>query len=243
MINLLKLQFYKLKHSKPFILVSLITIGGELLNVLINGTITGKRAFASSVLDIALIMVLGSIFAGLFIGTDFVNRTINQEITAGNSRLSVFFSKVFVLFIATEILMLIYPITSSIINTTLNGWGETFNISTLVYILRTVIIRMVLDARCLSLWIFFAFLFKDVAKTMGVSMLTFVLGVFLLTSISQKSVIIKNIYDLTVHSQARVIVNNVLTSNQLINIFVSNFIVIFVLLGTSYLLFRKVELK
>lgn len=102
---------------------------------------------------------------------------------------------------------------------------------------------MVLDARCLSLWIFFAFLFKDVAKTMGVSILTFVLGVSLLASLSQKSVIIKNIYDLTVHSQARVIINDALTSNQLNNILGSNFIVIFVLLGTSYLLFRKVELK
>ncbi|SFB39036.1 ABC transporter permease [Clostridium frigidicarnis] len=243
MINLLKLEFYKLKHSKPFILILLITIGAELVIVLNNGSITGKKAFTYSISDIATIMVLSAIFAGLSIGTDFVNRTINQEITAGNSRLSVFFSKAIVLFIATEIIMLLYPITSIIINTILNGWGEVFNTSTAIYILRTVFLRMILDVSCSSLWIFFAFLFKDVAKTMGVSILTFVLGVSLLASLSQKSVIIKNIYDLTVHSQARVIINDALTSNQLNNILVSNFIVIFVLLGTSYLLFRKVELK
>lgn len=243
MINLLKLEFYKLKHSKPFILISLIIIVGELSNVLKSGSITGKRAFTGGILDIATIMLLGSIFAGLFIGTDFVNRTINQEVTAGNSRLSIFFSKVIILFISIEILMLIYPITAVIVNTSLNGWGEPVTISTVIYILRTVFLRMILDVSCLGLWMFFAFLFRDVTKTMGVSILTLALGFPLLALPSQKSVIIKNIYNLTVHSQARVIINDVLTSNQLISIFVSNFIVIFVLLGASYLLFRKVELK
>ena len=102
---------------------------------------------------------------------------------------------------------------------------------------------MILDISCLSLWIFFAFLFKDVAKTMGASILTCILGSTILLSLSEKSALIKVIYNFTVHCQARIIVNKVLTFNQVSGILISNLIVIIILLGASYLAFRKVELK
>ena len=79
-------------------------------------------------------MLLGSIFAGIFVGTDFMNRTINRQIEFGHSRLNILISKGIVLFLATEIIMLLYPISSVIVNTTLNGWGEAFTITT-IYIL------------------------------------------------------------------------------------------------------------
>ncbi|SFD15330.1 ABC transporter permease [Clostridium uliginosum] len=243
MINLLKLEIYKLKHSKSFLLISAVTIFFEIINVIKNGSITGARAFQGSMYDIATLMLLGSIFAGIFIGTDFVDRIINQEIVAGHSRLSILVSKAITFFFATEIIMLIYPITSVIVNTILSGWGEVFNGTTIIYIVRTILLRMILDASCISLWVFVAFLFKDVAKTMGISFFIFMVGAISLVQLSTKSALIKTIYNFTAHSQARIIVNKVLTYSEVTSIIISKLIIISILLCASYFIFRRVELK
>lgn len=243
MLNLLKLEIYKLKYSKSFWLISVVVILVEFIYIVKNGTITGIKAFESSMYDVATMMIIGSIFAGLSIGTDFISRCINQEITAGHSRVKIFLSKVIILFFATEIIMLLYPITSVIINTISNGWGEPFGIYTIFYILRTFLLRIIIDLSCISLWVFFAFLFKDVARTMGVSIFIFIIGTGCLFTLSSKSELMKIIYNFTANNQARLIVNKMVTSTEVMSICISNFIIISILLSLAYLTFRRADLK
>ncbi|SHJ27568.1 ABC-2 type transport system permease protein [Clostridium cavendishii DSM 21758] len=243
MINLLKLEFHKLKHNKSFLIIALITVIAEIINVIKNGTISGERAFQNSMYDIATLMLLGSVFAGLFIGTDFSNRIINKEVSAGHSRLKILLSKGILFFLATEMIMLVYPIASVTVNTILNGWGSSFDLSTVIYIIKTILFRMVLDASCISLWIFIAFLCKDVTKTMGVSILVFMMGSITLAGLSFQNNFVKTIYDFTAHSQARVIVNKSISYAQVTSVLISKLIIISILLSLSYIMFRRTELK
>jgi ABC-2 type transport system permease protein len=243
MINLLKLEIYKLKRNKAFWLISAIDIFVGLIYVMKNGSLVGIKAFQSSMYDIATLMVLGAIFAGLFIGTDFTDRNINQGIVAGYSRIKILFSKVIILFLATEIIMILYPITSVIVNSALNGWGETFNMDTAIYILRTIFLRLIVDSSCISLWVLLAFLFKDILKTVSVSIFIFMMGSGCIITLSKKVDFMKEIYNLTANGQARILVNKTLSLYQITNIMVSNLIIVLVLLSISYLLFRRAELK
>lgn len=243
MINLLKLEFHKLKHDKSFGLIALIVIVVEFIYVIKNGSITGIKGFEYSMHDASTMMVMGSIFTGIFIGGDFTNRYINQGIVAGHSRIKIFFSKVIVVFFATEILMLVYPISSIIINTILNGWGEVVDVYTIIYILKTIFLRMIVDVSCIVIWVFLAVIFKDVVKTVSVAILGFMVVTGCLFTLSHDSYFIKCIYSFTANNQAKIIVDKGLTYSQLMSVCISNIVIAAVFLFVSYLLFKKAELK
>lgn len=97
--DLLKLRRslgYKLILLAPFILgmyAWYITI------VVHDSKSTGLSFLESSVRDFQYISSFVAIFAGIFISSEFANRTFGIAVSAGNKRLSVFFSKVIVLLI------------------------------------------------------------------------------------------------------------------------------------------------
>ncbi|WP_194191950.1 ABC transporter permease [Clostridium chrysemydis] len=243
MINLLKLEIFKLKKNLSFKIICLAVIFIELVYVYKNGTITGIKAFECSMYDVATMMVVGAIFSSLFIGGEFLNRTINQQIVSGYSRISVFFSKVIITFLATEILMIIYPITSVFINTLTNGFGCDFNSNVLLYIVRVLFLRVIIDFSLISLLIFFAFLFKDTLKTIGVSILTFLIGTGCLFTLSKSNEFINLIYKLTANSQSRLIISADISVDNIIFLLLSNLIIMFILIYISYIQFRRYDLK
>lgn len=243
MINLFKLEVYKLKRNKSFLLIACAVIIFEVFYVINNGSLVGIEAFKHSMYDVSTTMLLGAILTGLFVGNDFTTRIINQEVTAGHSRLKILISKSVIFYCSVEVITILYPITSVCINTAFNGWGEEFTAFTLLYIIRTVLLRFIIDAGCTSLWVLIAFLFKDIGKTIGVSVIMFIVGIGVLTALSEKSSIAKFIYSLTANSQARVIVNEVLTSYNIMWTCIVNLLMFFVFMSMSYIVFRRAELK
>lgn len=243
MINLLKLETYKLKHSRSFLFITAAVIVFEIFYVVNNGSLIGAEAFKHSMYDVSTTVLLGAVFTGLFVGSDFADRTINQAVTAGYSRLNILISKSIVFYLSVEIITIVYPLTSVIINTCFNGWGEEFTIVSLLYVIRTVLLRFVIDAGCASLWLLIAFIFKDVGKTISVSMIIFVVGAGALTILSKKNAAAQFIYTLTANSQARIIVNKAVTSYNILFTCLSNLIMIVLFCSISYIIFRRAELK
>ncbi|AIQ21053.1 hypothetical protein H70357_33530 [Paenibacillus sp. FSL H7-0357] len=175
MNNLMQMEWYRLKYNKFFIGCSLLCIiygvfasKGYVADLTTRVDAIG--IFTAMVYDSTIWLVLFSAIAALLIGQDFTNRTIHLEVVAGHSRIKIFISKCLIYLAVFNILMLISPIVGSIRMSFLLGWGDSWN-NDVLYILRVVGFSVLLNSAVFSVCIFFAFIFRDSARTVSVSMI------------------------------------------------------------------------
>ncbi|MEK4325677.1 ABC transporter permease [Paenibacillus sp. FSL R7-0297] len=175
MNNLMQMEWYRIKYNKFFVGCALLSIiyGLFASKSYIADLTTHKDAigiFYAMVYDSTVWLVLFSAIVALMIGHDFTNRTIHLEVVAGHSRIKIFFSKCLIYLAVFNLLMLLGPVVGSIRMSFQLGWGDSWNHDAL-YILRVILFSLLLNSAVFSVCIFFAFIFKDSAKTVSVSMI------------------------------------------------------------------------
>lgn len=123
MFNLLKVEFYKLKKFQiGYIAVLFMAVLGFSYGKIIMGGSAfeaGDNAaiiFSYLVSDTSLVFLI-SIAAALFMGKDFSDRTIGNEIKLGYSRFHILLSKTVMVYILASLLHVIY-----IVSTILGFW-------------------------------------------------------------------------------------------------------------------------
>lgn len=117
-------------------------------------------------------------FLRLVTGLAFPTRTLNTYITAGHKRSSIFRVKLIVSQIGC-IIILVFPLfVHGIISQFYIGEKLFWNDSTYTMVLLTLFAMITLCA----LPMFFAFIFRDMGKTLTVSMVLFFVMIFLLNS-------------------------------------------------------------
>ena len=160
MSNLLKTELYKLFHSWYFWGIGIFNL---LLSsiLLLDSKERSSNLIMASLYNIPLLYFLSIVFIALFIGSDFSGRTLNTYITAGHKR-----SSIFPLFV------------HGIISQFYIGEKLFWNDSTYTMVLLTLFAMITLCA----LPMFFAFIFRDMGKTLTVSMVLFFVMIFLLNS-------------------------------------------------------------
>jgi hypothetical protein len=105
MKNLICADLLKLRRSLGYKILLLALLSLSILSWFVpaimydNKTITGLYYLQRAVLDFQAISPYVAIFAGIFISSEFVNRTYATAVSAGNKRFSIFFSKVVVFLI------------------------------------------------------------------------------------------------------------------------------------------------
>lgn len=110
MRNCLRADFVRLFRSLFFWILIVLPFGSGMLTVF-DGS---SRTLDSDLLSVIVtIMLLGSIFAAFFIGTDYSDGTIRNKLIIGNSRAAVWFSNLIVCCAAAELMFLsiLLPIT------------------------------------------------------------------------------------------------------------------------------------
>ena len=157
MSNLLKTELYKLFHSWYFWGIGIFNL---LLSsiLLLDSKERSSNLIMASLYNIPLLYFLIIVFIALFIGSDFSGRTLNTYITAGHKRSSIFIHGIISQFYIGEKLF--------------------WNNSTYTMVLLTLFAMITLCA----LPMFFAFIFRDMGKTLTVSMVLFFVMIFLLNS-------------------------------------------------------------
>jgi ABC-2 type transport system permease protein len=139
MLNLLKVEFYKLKTSKTFkLILVLMVLQSILCPILYSKEMTGKQVllqvFAAQEV-IALLIFIGA-FAAFYIGDDFKSGCIKNLIAYGHKRRNIVIAKSISYSIGIAIISLTSPILIATINTIMNGYGEVFTLNSLVFILK-----------------------------------------------------------------------------------------------------------
>ena len=174
MSNLLKAEFYKLFHSWYFWGIGLFNL--LLSSVLLLDSVgETSNLFFASIYNMPILYFLTIIFSALFVGNDFGRRTLQSYINAGHRRGKILFAKLVVHQIACMVILSFPLLLHSIIGTFVTK-GALASIGIVVMVIASQF------AMCL-LPFFFAFIFRDIGKSMAVPMVLFFLMVFLMNGI------------------------------------------------------------
>lgn len=253
MNNLLKGEFFKLRHSIGFRVLMIIAAVfgiieflsfayGEVFGNSIN--MTGYDAFYSQFSDLReLVFIFVGAFTGIFIGEDFACRTFQAEIASGNSRFKVLLSKtlVYMLGICMIILVQLLIVTAGAI--LVNGFGERVAISLIGNMVRAGLMFMFHICSCSMLCVFTAIILKNKASILAVNFLILALidGLFqLITSIHNEFL---NIYKMTPFLQSILSTSSTISASELIKSCFIGIVTIISIYLVTFIAFKKAELK
>ncbi len=167
-LNLLNAEFYKLFHSRYF--WGIVAFNLFLSSVLLLDSIGETSSlFFASLYNVPILYFLAIVFSALFVGNDFGQRTLQSYINAGHNRGQILLAKLAAYQIACMTILALPLLVHGLIGGLC--FKENFvSISGNLYTVLLVVVS--LFAMCL-LPFFFAFLFRDIGKTLAVPMVLF----------------------------------------------------------------------
>ena len=177
MSNLLKTELYKLFHSWYFWGIGIFHLFLSTI-LLLDSKGKSSNLIMASLYNVPLLYFLIIVFIALFIGSDLGRRTLNTYITAGHKRSCILWAKVIVSQIGC-IIILIFPllmhgVISQFCMKEKFIWGD--NGYTILLVTLLAMITM-----C-TLPIFLAFIFRDMGRTLAISMVLFFVMIFFMNS-------------------------------------------------------------
>ena len=177
MSNLLKTELYKLFHSWYFWGLGIFNLFLSTI-LLLDSKGKSSNLIMASLYNVPLLYFLIIVFIALFIGSDLGRRTLNTYITAGHKRSCILWAKVIVSQIGC-IIILIFPllmhgVISQFCMKEKFIWGD--NGYTILLVTLLAMITM-----C-TLPIFLAFIFRDMGRTLAISMVLFFVMIFFMNS-------------------------------------------------------------
>ena len=177
MSNLLKTELYKLFHSWYFWGIGIFNLFLSTI-LLLDSKGKSSNLIMASLYNVPLLYFLIIVFIALFIGSDLGRRTLNTYITAGHKRSCILWAKVIVSQIGC-IIILIFPllmhgVISQFCMKEKFIWGD--NGYTILLVTLLAMITM-----C-TLLIFLAFIFRDMGRTLAISMVLFFVMIFFMNS-------------------------------------------------------------
>ena len=232
MLNLLNTEFYKLFHSRYFWGIAAFNL--FLSSVLLLDSIGETSSlFFASLYNVPILFFLAIVFSALFVGNDFGQRTLQSYIFAGHNRGQILLAKL----VAYQIACMTILALPLLVHGLIGGicFKENFvSISGNLYTVLLVVVS--LFAMCL-LPFFFAFLFRDIGKTLAVPMVLFFLMIFLMNGDQALS-----ISRMLPMGQLRLIALQQFTPSMA-QFVLTDFLWIFILYFGAYWGFRRSDLK
>lgn len=174
MTNLLRVEFYKLKRFWIGYIVMLFMFGvgyiygdNRIGNRVFGMTDHTTEAFSATVSDTSFVFLI-AIAAALFIGRDFSNRTIGNEIKLGYSRTHILLSRMLGAGAFSILLHVIYIVAALIGFSVVRGFDTSlFSLENFLWLL-TVLLQL---AAIISGVVLISFLVKKVPEAIALSAL------------------------------------------------------------------------
>lgn len=245
MFNLLKVEFYKLRHSKTLLGILLFCFLESILcPLLFSKMLIGKVVF-TRVLGAQLFLgwfVLIAIFLSIYIGDEFSSGYIKNLINYGHKRYEIVIAKFIGTCIGIIIISLITPILITIINTFINSYGEAFKISSFIFLLRVTILMIFIYIGIASIGIFMLFVSRNVIFSEVAFMLIDPLN-RVITFFAMRNPAINKIYANTIFGQVNITISHNITLFQGLKVIIISIITIVVSIGLSIYFFNEADIK
>lgn len=249
MINLIKMELYKLKRQKlvmillaAVVALSAFSAFSEINLLMVNGPIGGKASFANAFQDVFMLFLI-AVFGGFYIGADFSNRTIQAELARGHRRVDLIAAKALVFVVGSGILMLLYPVTVCLIHTVKFGWGEEFDVQAAAYVIRVALLGSVLNMGTASIYVCLAFLCRDVPKTICACFAFPVVFSAVSSTLGARVAMIGKVLDDSTLSQLKYIVSDGMTVGRGVGAVVAAVVTAAAAMAISYWAFVGAEIR
>jgi ABC-type transport system involved in multi-copper enzyme maturation permease subunit len=250
MIQLIKVEIYKLKHSRGFkVLMGLsaflgvfgviaATAMGEGVNL------SGHDTFYKQFGDLkSLTFVLIGVFSGLFIGEDFANRTLQSQISLGYSRFLIIFSKTMVYMMGVFALIFIEVFVASMGTSWINGFGVPITMSLVLEMLRALLAFSFLMCSSAVICVATAFIIKNKGTMIAINMLLLVIIDGILVLLASQFVFFQGLYENSTFYLVLNVAGMDIANTVLINALLVAFVSMVGYFSLAYLFFRRGELK
>lgn len=203
--NLFKSELYKLRKDRSFwtviIILMIAAVSWPTMQFFDKGpqVNSGFEVFLGALGGNNYITKLAPcILAGFFISSEYSFGTMKSITASGNSRIRIFFAKLFVYSIGAVIISLIFPIIALGMGTVLFGFGELPQDIGIGYFVQTIGLLILYSASFASIMALFAIFLTDSGKTVGVLLIFFLMFDSLLFVLSEKFSIFKPVFNYSV---------------------------------------------
>ncbi|MDR0981001.1 MAG: hypothetical protein LBL85_04400 [Methanocalculaceae archaeon] len=196
--NLLKSELFKLKNLRAFKILFVLLTANALLTIAVAAAIreflaalgmpdifSGINLYYAALGDTIVMVIAGSVLAGVFLCGDFENKTLQTEIASGYSRLFVIAAKTAVYFFALAVLLIPSAILTAEALLILPEFGMVFTPEILLHMAAVFAVMILVYAASLSICVPFAFVLKRSSAVIALSLIVLLFGVTLLSSIGQ----------------------------------------------------------
>ena len=236
MYNQIRIEIYKCGKSMFFIFGFLVaSVMLAVVNIFVHGRdISGQQAMLGSLSDTSLLFIM-ALFVSYFIGGDFTNRTIQNEIRIGYSRISVVLARIIVVLPLATLLYLFYSIPYTLMMGAANGFAGNF---AAWEVFSRVILFFVQVIAVLSFSALIMFWCRKSSLSMMISVCFTVITCNILRGFLNDNAIFRvtSFYRIQMNSGA-------MTTQDILISFISATVTIVVVLLATFIVFRKAELK
>lgn len=197
MSNLMKHRWFELRYNSvlwltliiccafAFIVTSMTGLSYLTDAPMVEGVSYNLQGFFSAMTADCIfpLLIIGGSFTAMMLGQQFSSRTIDQEISAGHSRVEIFASQCIVGFIVPNTAILLAIFIGCL------RWAGSIPMSSageaIPYFSRTLILLSLLNFSLFSACIFFVVIFRDTAKTITVSALFLLVACWTMPALEQ----------------------------------------------------------
>ncbi|MCR3759984.1 ABC transporter permease [Clostridium felsineum] len=245
MYNLLKVEFYKLKHSKFFyILIGLMFLQSLCVLIPLKANYLLKKTGESMFLQAFPLQefLINTLLIGAFsyfVTKEFQSGYVKNLIASGHRRINIVLSKAIVFCIGVAVISFIFPICTLVINTITNGYGGEYS---LVYIFKLSIVMIIMYFAMGSIGILFSFVTKNVGAVIVIFYLMDIANRFG-TAMSLNNDTVKYYYSKTIFDIPGRFADGKLSSGTIFELIFICLVTLIVCVTLSTLALRKVDIK
>lgn len=242
MLDLLKVEFYKIKKQGIFYFVMLSVIIISMVTAyssMNRGEFFGNIYYIESFHDASILFIF-VILISFYIGSDFLNRSISFQVSRGHSRKKIVYSKLIVSIVLSLIAVILYVFVGTIIVSLKKGYGSIISVKEIINMFIILCESMILNIGTVSCFVLIAFVCKDIVKSICLSILFIIICSTLIPNL--KSIfLMKNLVEYFTITQISNI--GIITLKQILVIVLSSFYTFMISYGCLNLIFKKMELK
>ncbi|MFX3636074.1 MAG: ABC transporter permease [Candidatus Pristimantibacillus sp.] len=225
MYNLIRAELFKLRKDRAFrvllLILAVVSLGYPLLYYFDNTSggasqITGAEFLYDFITGNAYVIKFGvAILAGFFIANEYSTGVMKTIASSGNVRARLFAAKLIGFTIGAMAISLVFPIVSTIEASLLSGFGHLPEGVDTYFIPRAIGMTLLYAAGYASIGALFTSVLTDSGKTIGFSMIFFLMIDSVLIGIGTKIPFFTTLYDYSIFKLIGSIGENNIVSGDL----------------------------
>jgi len=208
MYNLIRAEFFKLRKNRSFwtllIAFAVVSLAYPLLYYFDHQSsgepqFTGAQFLSTFIASNAYAIKFGvAVLAGFFISNEYATGIMKTIASSGNTRGRLYAAKLFGFVAGAMLVSLVFPIVSTVEVTFLSGFGHLPADSSVFFIPRVLGLTLLYTAAYAAIGAMFAVILTDSGKTIGVSIIFFLMIDIVLAGIGSKVEFFAKLYDYSI---------------------------------------------